>query len=213
SRVMCRQRVVQNPLMRRQHLDFITPKDCCHWCQTLKSGLGRPSGWSCCSWNSLKTWLPILSWLPRYKVSYLQMDVLAGLTVGLTVVPQALAYAEVAGLPVQYGLYSAFMGGFIYTVLGTSKDVTLGPTAIMSLLCFSVVGGLAAAADDRNLPGAVADARFLLDFISYPVIKGFTCAAAVTIGFGQVKVSLDDGSATIIPVIRKWLKWVWKMDR
>ncbi|KAG7281937.1 hypothetical protein CRUP_002995 [Coryphaenoides rupestris] len=96
---------------------------------------------TCCSYRTLKAWLPILSWLPQYNLSWLQMDVIAGLTVGLTTVPQALAYAEVAGLPVQYGLYSAFMGGFIYTFLGTSKDVTLGPTAIMSLLCASVVTG------------------------------------------------------------------------
>uniref|UniRef100_A0A3Q1J159 Sodium-independent sulfate anion transporter n=1 Tax=Anabas testudineus TaxID=64144 RepID=A0A3Q1J159_ANATE len=139
-------------------------------------------------------WLPILSWLPKYNLRWLQMDLLAGLTVGLTTVPQALAYAEVAGLPVQYGLYSAFMGGFIYTLLGTSKDVTLGPTAIMSLLCFSVVGGQPHRAVLLSLLCGLIQAvmallrlGFLLDFISYPVIKGFTCAAAVTIGFGQVK--------------------------
>ncbi|KAG7486373.1 sodium-independent sulfate anion transporter [Solea senegalensis] len=155
----------------------------------------RPvSAWRCCSCNTLKAWIPILSWLPRYKLKWLQMDLLAGLTVGLTTVPQALAYAEVAGLPVQYGLYSAFMGGFIYTVLGTSKDVTLGPTAIMSLLCFSVVGGQPHRAVLLSLLCGLIQAvmallrlGFLLDFISFPVIKGFTCAAAVTIGFGQVK--------------------------
>uniref|UniRef100_A0AAQ5YNV5 Sodium-independent sulfate anion transporter n=1 Tax=Amphiprion ocellaris TaxID=80972 RepID=A0AAQ5YNV5_AMPOC len=148
----------------------------------------------CCSYSTLKAWLPILSWLPKYKLKWLQMDVLAGLTVGLTTVPQALAYAEVAGLPVQYGLYSAFMGGFIYTLLGTSKDVTLGPTAIMSLLCSSVVGGHPQRAVLLSLLCGLIQAvmallrlGFLLDFISYPVIKGFTCAAAVTIGFGQVK--------------------------
>ncbi|KAM9792638.1 sodium-independent sulfate anion transporter [Neosynchiropus ocellatus] len=146
----------------------------------------------CC--RILKSWLPILSWLPRYKLKWLQMDLLAGLTVGLTAVPQALAYAEVAGLPVQYGLYSAFMGGFIYTILGTSKDVTLGPTAIMSLLCFSLVGGEPRRAVLLSLLCGLIQAGmallrlgFLLDFISFPVIKGFTCAAAVTIGFGQVK--------------------------
>lgn len=158
--------------------------------------LGRVSAFrrSCCSYSTLKAWLPILSWLPRYKLKWLQMDVLAGLTVGLTTVPQALAYAEVAGLPVQFGLYSAFMGGFIYTLLGTSKDVTLGPTAIMSLLCFSVVGGQPHRAVLLSLLCGLIQAvmallrlGFLLDFISYPVIKGFTCAAAVTIGFGQVK--------------------------
>lgn len=55
----------------------------------------------CCSPRTLKAWLPILSWLPRYNLRWLQMDLMAGLTVGLTVVPQALAYAEVAALPVQ----------------------------------------------------------------------------------------------------------------
>ncbi|XP_078133546.1 sodium-independent sulfate anion transporter [Sander vitreus] len=156
--------------------------------------LGRLSARGCCSYNTLKAWLPILSWLPRYKLKWLQMDLLAGLTVGLTTVPQALAYAEVAGLPVQYGLYSAFMGGFVYTLLGTSKDVTLGPTAIMSLLCFSVVGGQPHRAVLLSLLCGVIQALmallrlgFLLDFISFPVIKGFTCAAAITIGFGQVK--------------------------
>lgn len=148
----------------------------------------------CCSFSTLKAWLPILSWLPRYNLKWLRMDLLAGITVGLTTVPQALAYAEVAGLPVQYGLYSAFMGGFIYTLLGTSKDVTLGPTAIMSLLCFSVVGGQPHRAVLLSLLCGLIQAvmallrlGFLLDFISFPVIKGFTCAAAVTIGFGQVK--------------------------
>uniref|UniRef100_A0A3P8VGX0 Solute carrier family 26 member 11 n=1 Tax=Cynoglossus semilaevis TaxID=244447 RepID=A0A3P8VGX0_CYNSE len=140
------------------------------------------------------TWLPILSWLPRYKLKWLQMDLLAGATVGLTAVPQVLAYAEVAGLPLEYGLYSAFMGGFIYTLLGTSKDVTLGPTAIMSLLCFSVVGGQPHRAVLLSLLCGIIQALmallrlgFLLDFISSPVIKGFTCAAAITIGFGQIK--------------------------
>uniref|UniRef100_A0A8C2ZMH7 Sodium-independent sulfate anion transporter n=1 Tax=Cyclopterus lumpus TaxID=8103 RepID=A0A8C2ZMH7_CYCLU len=154
---------------------------------SLSSSPGSPS-------SAPIAWLPILSWLPRYKLKWLQLDLLAGLTVGLTTVPQALAYAEVAGLPVQYGLYSSFMGGFIYTFLGTSKDVTLGPTAIMSLLCFSVVGGQPHRAVLLSLLCGLIQAGmallrlgFLLDFISFPVIKGFTCAAALTIGFGQVK--------------------------
>lgn len=63
--------------------------------------LRRVSARGCCSYSALKAWLPILSWLPKYNLKWLQMDLLAGLTVGLTTVPQALAYAEVAGLPVQ----------------------------------------------------------------------------------------------------------------
>ncbi|XP_017538714.1 sodium-independent sulfate anion transporter [Pygocentrus nattereri] len=147
-----------------------------------------------CSFTALRTCFPILTWLPRYNLTWLRMDVLAGLTVGLTAVPQGLAYAEVAGLPVQYGLYSAFMGGFVYCVFGTSKDVTLGPTAIMSLLCsYYIERDPVYAVLLTLLCGIIQTAMaflrlgFLLDFISYPVIKGFTCAAAVTIGFGQVK--------------------------
>ncbi|KAF4097535.1 sodium-independent sulfate anion transporter [Onychostoma macrolepis] len=143
---------------------------------------------------ALRSCFPILTWLPRYNLTWLKMDLIAGLTVGLTTVPQALAYAEVAGLPVQYGLYSAFMGGFIYCVFGTSKDITLGPTAIMSLLCSAYISGDPVFAVVLTLLCGVIQAGmallrlgFLLDFISYPVIKGFTCAAAVTIGFGQVK--------------------------
>ncbi|KAG9334571.1 hypothetical protein JZ751_007507 [Albula glossodonta] len=105
-------------------------------------GSARERLTACFSLATLRACLPILGWLPRYNLTWLQMD---------------------------YGLYSAFMGGFIYCVFGTSKDITLGPTAIMSLLCAAYIDG------------------FLLDFISYPVIKGFTCAAAVTIGFGQLK--------------------------
>ncbi|XP_072527762.1 sodium-independent sulfate anion transporter [Salminus brasiliensis] len=147
-----------------------------------------------CSVDSLLGCFPILTWLPRYNLEWLKMDLLAGLTVGLTVVPQGLAYAEVAGLPVQYGLYSAFMGCFVYCVFGTSKDVTLGPTAIMSLLCSFYIGGdpvyavlLTLLCGIIQTGMALLRLGFLLDFISYPVIKGFTCAAAVTIGFGQVK--------------------------
>uniref|UniRef100_A0A8C2BCM4 Sodium-independent sulfate anion transporter n=1 Tax=Cyprinus carpio TaxID=7962 RepID=A0A8C2BCM4_CYPCA len=143
---------------------------------------------------ALRSSFPILTWLPRYNLTWLKMDLIAGLTVGLTTVPQALAYAEVAGLPVQYGLYSAFMGGFIYCIFGTSKDITLGPTAIMSLLCSEYIGGDPVFAVVLTLLCGIIQAGmallrlgFLLDFISHPVIKGFTCAAAVTIGFSQVK--------------------------
>lgn len=70
---------------------------------------------------------PILKWGPRYSYSDLQGDVVAGLTVGLMVVPQSLAYAsKLAQLPPKYGLWSSYMGVFIYMFFGTSKDITLG---------------------------------------------------------------------------------------
>ncbi|XP_058673164.1 sodium-independent sulfate anion transporter [Ammospiza caudacuta] len=138
--------------------------------------------------------LPVLRWLPRYSRAWLPLDVLAGLAVGLTAVPQALAYAELAGLPLQYGLYSSFTGCFVYCLLGTAKDVTLGPTAIMSLLVSSYAFQqpayavlLAFLSGCIQLAMGLLRLGFLLDFISCPVIKGFTSAASITISFNQVK--------------------------
>lgn len=70
--------------------------------------------------------LPILKWMPVYRLSYLPQDFLAGLTVGLTAIPQGIAYAVVGGLRPQYGLYSDFMGSFVYILFGTCKDITIG---------------------------------------------------------------------------------------
>ncbi|NXI10411.1 S2611 protein, partial [Irena cyanogastra] len=138
--------------------------------------------------------LPVLRWLPRYSWPWLPLDLLAGLAVGLTTVPQALAYAELAGLPLQYGLYSSFMGCFVYCFLGTAKDVTLGPTAIMSLLVSSYAFHqpvyavlLAFLSGCIQLAMGLLRLGFLLDFISCPVIKGFTSAASITISFNQIK--------------------------
>uniref|UniRef100_UPI00398F1790 sodium-independent sulfate anion transporter isoform X2 n=1 Tax=Pristiophorus japonicus TaxID=55135 RepID=UPI00398F1790 len=94
----------------------------------------------------------------------------------------------------QYGLYSSFVGCFVYCLLGTSKDITLGPTAIMSLLVSSYAHHdpvyavlLAFLCGCIQLAMGILHLGFLVDFISYPVIKGFTSSAALTIGFGQVK--------------------------
>ncbi|XP_003786605.1 sodium-independent sulfate anion transporter [Otolemur garnettii] len=162
--------------------------------QPRSSSPGMVPNTCCCTSAAVRRRLPVLAWLPNYSLQWLKMDFIAGLSVGLTVIPQALAYAEVAGLPPQYGLYSAFMGCFVYLFLGTSRDVTLGPTAIMSLLVsFYTFHEPAYAVLLAFLSGCIQLAMgflhlgFLLDFISCPVIKGFTSAAAVTIGFGQIK--------------------------
>ncbi|XP_009322855.1 PREDICTED: sodium-independent sulfate anion transporter, partial [Pygoscelis adeliae] len=96
--------------------------------------------------------------------------------------------------PVQYGLYSSFMGCFVYCFLGTAKDVTLGPTAIMSLLVSSYAFHepvyailLAFLSGCIQLAMGLLHLGFLLDFISCPVIKGFTSAASITISFNQIK--------------------------
>lgn len=77
---------------------------------------------------------PFLNWIGRYNVQWLIGDLIAGITVGAVVVPQGMAYAELAKLPVQYGLYSSFMGVLIYWFFATSKDITIG---VSCLLCIA----------------------------------------------------------------------------
>ncbi|XP_055632192.1 sodium-independent sulfate anion transporter-like isoform X2 [Toxorhynchites rutilus septentrionalis] len=149
----------------------------------------------CCSVKLLKKRVPILHWLPSYPRRYLFEDLVAGLTVGLTVIPQGIAYAVVASLAPQYGLYSAFMGCFVYFVFGSCKDVSIGPTAIMSLMVQIHVANLGPAfailsaflAGCTILVLGLLNLGFLVQFISMPVTAGFTTAAAITIGSGQVK--------------------------
>lgn len=78
--------------------------------------------------------IPVLTWLPKYNANAAISDLVAGITVGLTVIPQAIAYSNVAGLPPQVGLYSSFMACFVYTIFGSCKDSAIGPTAISGLL-------------------------------------------------------------------------------
>lgn len=162
-----------------------------------------------------KSFFPILMWLPKYELHWLQCDLIAGLTVGLTVVPQGLAYAQIAGLPVQYGLYSSFMGGFIYCILGTSKDVTLGPTAIMSLLVYTYGNRDPVQAVMLTLLAGLIQfgmglfrLGFIMRFVSVPVISGFTSAAAVTIALGQLKhiFGVKTTSQNFFPQLAETLK-------
>ena len=139
-------------------------------------------------------YIPITSWLPNYTCDSLLRDIIAGVTVGLMVVPQGLAYATIAGLPLQYGLYTAYMGCFIYCVFGGSKDVSIGPTAIMSLMVDHFAKGEPLYAIALTFYCGVAQLLlgalrlgFLVRFISLPGISGFVSAAAITIVFGQVK--------------------------
>ncbi|CAH0563573.1 unnamed protein product, partial [Brassicogethes aeneus] len=148
-----------------------------------------------------KSKLPIVEWLPKYTVTYLLHDLLAGLTVGLTEIPQGIAYAKVAGLPTEYGLYSGFMGCFMYFLFGTCKDINIGPTAIMALMIQPHVMALGAdmAVLITLLSGVIIfvlgilNLGFLVQFFSYPVIAGFTSAAALNIASSQISSLLGTG--------------------
>lgn len=148
-----------------------------------------------CSTKTLKKRLPIVEWLPKYSATRLIQDVIAGITVGLTAIPQGIAYAVVAGLSPEYGLYAGLLGGFVYSVFGSCKDVTVGPTAIMSTMTAKYVADYSPdfAVLAAFLSGLVALAMgilnlgFLVEFISMPVISGFTTAAAMQIAAAQLK--------------------------
>ncbi|XP_065370270.1 sodium-independent sulfate anion transporter [Calliphora vicina] len=136
---------------------------------------------------------PIISWLPKYERSFLFSDFIAGFTVGLTMIPQGIAYGVVAGLEPQYGLYSAFMGSFMYIIFGSCKDVTIATTAIMALMVhpYAVLSPEYAAmiaffAGCIVLILGLLNLGVLVRFISIPVIIGFTTAAAITIGSAQI---------------------------
>ncbi|XP_022257404.1 sodium-independent sulfate anion transporter-like [Limulus polyphemus] len=151
-----------------------------------------------CSVRAIHRRFPITTWLPRYTLADLKGDAIAGVTVALTVIPQGLALAILAGLPQQYGLYTAFMGCFMYVIFGSCKDLTIGPTAIMSIITSEHVltGGVSYSVLLTFLCGCIQllmgflNLGFLINFIPAPVISGFTSAAAITIATTQLKVSL-----------------------
>ncbi|XP_070162722.1 sodium-independent sulfate anion transporter [Polyergus mexicanus] len=139
--------------------------------------------------------IPILVWLSKYDSEKFLSDLIAGITVGLTVMPQGLAYATLAGLEPQYGLYSAFMGAIIYTIFGSCKDITIGPTALMALMTHDYVQRknadfailLAFLSGCLQLLMACLHLGVLIDFISIPVTVGFTSATSVIIVVSQLK--------------------------
>ncbi|XP_029178689.1 sodium-independent sulfate anion transporter-like [Nylanderia fulva] len=143
----------------------------------------------------VKRRFPVLTWLPRYRPTWILQDALAGITVGLTAIPQGIAYGIVAGLSAEYGLYAAFMASFIYIIFGSCENITIGPTAIMATMVQPLVAkyGADMAILIAFLKGCIImllgvfHLGFLLDFISLPVITGFTSGAAINIASSQFK--------------------------
>ena len=149
-----------------------------------------------------KSIFPILEWLPNYNKDWLKGDINAGLTVGVMLIPQGIAYAMIAGLPPIYGLYTAMIPQIVYAIFGTSRQLSVGPVAMDSLIVASGVVALAEIGTDRFIEFAILLALmmgvlqiafgifrlgFLVNFLSKPVISGFTSAASLIIGFNQLK--------------------------
>jgi SulP family sulfate permease len=153
-------------------------------------------------------YIPILSWLPEYDRSWLVLDVVAGLTLWGLVVPEAMAYAGIAGLPPQAGLYTILAAFLVYAVLGTSRHLSVGPTsATAALLASSVAAALVASAAANTsdpatyqtyaaafvlvvglvyLAAGVARLGFITQFLSKPVMDGFVVGLAVFVAVGQL---------------------------
>lgn len=150
----------------------------------------------------MKRYFPILDWLPNYKKSWLSGDLFAGLTVGVMLIPQGMAYALIAGLPPVYGLYASVVPQLIYAIFGTSRQLSVAPVAMDSLLVATGVSVMAMEGSDAYITYAIMLAflmgsaqlllgvirmGFITNLLAKPVISGFTSAAALIIGLNQLK--------------------------
>jgi len=145
---------------------------------------------------------PIVEWAKGYKKEHLNGDLSAGLTVGVMLVPQGMAYSMLAGMPPIYGLYASIIPIIIYAIFGTSRQLAVGPVAMVAILISTGVGQLADLGSSEYIGLTILLALmvgliqfvmgifrlgFIVNFLSHPVIAGFTSAAALIIGFSQLK--------------------------
>ncbi len=153
--------------------------------------------------SRLQSVLPILSWGRNYNAANdLRSDLAAGVTIGAMLVPQGMAYALLAGLPPEVGLYASTIPVILYALFGTSRQLAVGPVAIVSLLTASALGAIVTQGTTAYLEAAATLALlvgllhivlgigrlgFVVNFLSHSVLVGFTAAAAIIIGFSQVK--------------------------
>ena len=150
----------------------------------------------------MRQYFPILSWLKNYKRAYLPSDLFSGMTVGVLLIPQGMAYALIAGLPPVYGLYASVVPQLIYAIFGTSRQLSVAPVAMDSLLVATGVSVLATEGSEAYITYAIMLAffmgaaqlllgvirmGFITNLLAKPVISGFTSAAALIIGLNQLK--------------------------
>src|SRR5947207_16508 len=149
----------------------------------------------------LRALFPPAQWLPRYERAWLRHDVVAGVTLAAYAIPVSLAYASLAGLPPQYGIYCYLVAGIAYALFGTSRQLAVGPTSAISMLVGTTVAGMrggdiALAAKIAALTALVfALMSFLawllrlsslVNFISETILLGFKAGAALTIAMTQL---------------------------
>ncbi|KAI9322710.1 sulfate transporter family-domain-containing protein [Dichotomocladium elegans] len=149
----------------------------------------------------ISSFFPVFQWITRYNSAWMTQDIIAGMTVGMMLVPQGIAYAKVASLDPQYGLYASFVGSCFYFIFGTSKDISIGPITVVSLLVGNAIASVSATHPDITGPevavylcvvtGVICiligmiRLGFLVDFIPEPAIAGYMTGSAITISLGQ----------------------------
>ena len=149
----------------------------------------------------LKKIFPFLEWLKTYNLSTFRADFVAGLTVALVLIPQSMAYAQLAGLPVYYGLYASFLPPMIAAMFGSSRQLGTGPVAVVSLMTSAALEPIATAGSEAFIAYAILMALIvglfqfalgilrlgmIVNFMAHPVINGFTNAAAIIIATSQL---------------------------
>ncbi|KAJ1912904.1 hypothetical protein GGI09_004703 [Coemansia sp. S100] len=155
---------------------------------------------------------PILTWIYRYNWTWFLGDMVAGVTVGVVVIPQGMAYAKLAQLPPEFGLYSSFVGCALYFMFATSKDITIGPVAVMSTLMGNILHDvLPHLPQYQDTPWVVAGCMsvvlgcivtalgllrlgFIVDFIPLPAIAAFMTGSALNIAMGQIPTLMGNNS-------------------
>ncbi len=145
--------------------------------------------------------IPAVKWLSEYSVSLLSRDVVSGLTLAAYAIPVSLAYATLAGLPPQYGIYGYLIGGIFYAMFGTGKQLAVGPTSAISMLIGITLADLSGGDIQRWIDLASLSALIfsgmsilaylirlssLINFISETVLVGFKAGAAITIALSQL---------------------------
>lgn len=149
----------------------------------------------------LKKIFPILNWLPNYNFEFLKSDIVAGFTLTAYAIPVSLAYSSLAGLPPQYGICGYLIGGIMYAIFGSSKQLAVGPISSISIIVGTAIGALAEGQAYRWVDIAALTALFfaamsitayilklssMINFISETVLVGFKAGAALTIGLTQM---------------------------
>ena len=145
--------------------------------------------------------LPFIEWFKDYSLAKFRIDFVAGLTVALVLIPQSMAYAQLAGLPAYYGLYAAFLPPMIASLFGSSRQLATGPVAVVSLMTAASLEPLASAGSEAFIAYAIILAftvgvfqlmlgilrlGLIVNFLSHPVVNGFTNAAAIIIATSQL---------------------------